>query len=52
MGKNQETVAVPIKSIVEIDMDGSYVLSETDIEESDRVKMFDEFIDDLIRLLQ
>jgi len=35
------------RAIVEVDTDGSYVLSETDIEESDKVKMFDKFIDDL-----
>jgi type II restriction enzyme len=40
------------RAIVEIDTDGSYVLSETDIDESDKVKMFDKFIDDLKRLLQ
>ncbi|MDA2922899.1 BsaWI family type II restriction enzyme [Patescibacteria group bacterium AH-259-L07] len=40
------------RAIVEIDMDGSYVLSETDIEESNKVKMFDKFIDDLRKLLQ
>jgi type II restriction enzyme len=48
------TVRKPAKkgrAIVEIDTDGSYVLSETDIEESDKVKMFDKFIDDLKRLL-
>ena len=39
------------RAIVEIDTDGSYVLSETDIEESDKVKMFDKFIDDLKKLL-
>jgi len=39
------------RAIVEIDTDGSYVLSETDIEESDKVKMFDKFIDDLKNLL-
>ena len=39
------------RAIVEIDTDGSYVLSETDIEESDKVKMFDKFIDDLKGLL-
>jgi len=39
------------RAIVEIDTDGSYVLSESDIEESDKVKMFDKFIDDLKRLL-
>lgn len=40
------------RAIVEIDTDGSYVLSETDIEESDKVKMFDKFIDDLKNLLK
>ena len=40
------------RAIVEIDTDGSYVLSETDIEESDKVKMFDKFIDDLKKLLK
>lgn len=39
------------RAIVEIDTDGSYVLSETNIEESDKVKMFDKFIDDLKVLL-
>ena len=39
------------RAIVETDTDGSYILSETDIEESDKVKMFDKFIDDLKRLL-
>ena len=40
------------RAIVEIDTDGSYVLSETDIEESDKVKMFDKFIDDFKTLIQ
>jgi len=40
------------RAIVEIDTDGSYVLSETNIEESDKVKMFDKFIDDLKELLK
>ena len=35
------------RAIVEVDTDGSYVLSETTIQESDKVKMFDKFIDDL-----
>lgn len=39
------------RAIVEVDTDGSYVLSKTDIEESDKVKMFDKFIDDLKQLL-
>lgn len=49
------TVKKPAKkgrAIVEIDTDGSYVLSEIDIEESDKVKMFNKFIDDLKRLLK
>jgi len=35
------------RAIVEIDTDGSYVMSETQIEEDDKVKMFDQFIGDL-----
>jgi type II restriction enzyme len=48
------TVKKPAKkgrAIVEVDTDGGYVLSETNIEESDKVKMFDKFIDDLKKLL-
>jgi type II restriction enzyme len=52
-----ETLAkrVPAKkgrAIVEVDTDGSYVLSEKNVEESDKVKMFDKFIDDLRALLK
>lgn len=39
------------RAIVEIDLDGSYVLSEEKIEESNKVKSFDKFIDDLIKIL-
>lgn len=39
------------RAIVEVDTDGSYVLSETDIEESDKVKMFDKFIGDIRKML-
>jgi len=39
------------RAIVESDTDGSYVLSEVDIEESDKVKMFDQLIDDLRGIL-
>ncbi len=39
------------RAIVEIDLDGSYVLSETQIQESNKVKMFDKFIEDLKRML-
>lgn len=35
------------RAIVEVDLDGSYVLSEKNIEESKKVKMFDKFIEDL-----
>ena len=44
------TIKKPAKkgrAIVEIDTDGSYVLSEANIEESSKVKMFDKFIEDL-----
>jgi len=40
------------RAICEIDTDGTYVLSETQIEESNKVKMFDKFIDDLKKLIQ
>ena len=49
------TIKTPTKkgrAIVEVDLDGSYVLSETNIEESNKVKMFDKFIDDLKKLLK
>lgn len=40
------------RAIVEIDTDGSYVMTEAKIEESDKVKMFDKFIEDLRKLLR
>lgn len=39
------------RAIVEIDTDGSYVMTETDIEESGKVKLFEHFIDDLKKLI-
>ena len=48
------TIRTPAKkgrAIVEIDTDGSYVMSETKVEESPKVKMFDKFIDDLKELV-
>jgi type II restriction enzyme len=39
------------RAIVEVDTDGSYVMSEVQIEEDDKVKMFDQFITDLRRLV-
>jgi type II restriction enzyme len=49
------TIKKPAKkgrAIVEVDTDGSYVLSETNIEESDKVKMFSKFIDDLKKIIK
>lgn len=48
------TIRKPTKkgrAIVEVDIDGSYVMSETTVEESNKVKMFDKFIEDLRGLL-
>ncbi len=35
------------RAIVEIDTDGSYIMSEAKVDESDKVKMFERFIEDL-----
>lgn len=40
------------RAIVEVDLDSSYVLTEEEIEESNKVKLFEHFIDDLKRLLK
>lgn len=48
------TVKKPAKkgrAIVELDTDGSYVMSEEEIEESDKVKKFDKFMVDLDHLI-
>lgn len=47
----QKNPAKKGRAIVEADIDGSYVLSKVDVEESDKVKMFGKFIDELRRLL-
>jgi type II restriction enzyme len=39
------------RAIVEVDLDGSYVLTEEKIEESSKVKLFEHFMEDLKRLL-
>ncbi|RLE07830.1 DNA modification methylase [Candidatus Aerophobetes bacterium] len=39
------------RAIVEIDTDGSYIMSEEEIEESDKVKKFDKFLVDLKKLI-
>ena len=49
------TQRIPAKkgrAIVEVDLDGSYVLTEEIIEENEKVKLFEHFIEDLKRLLQ
>lgn len=40
------------RAIVEVDTDGSYVMTTKIVEESDKVKMFDKFIDDLKNLIK
>lgn len=40
------------RAIVEIDTDGSYVMNEEKIEESNKVKTFDKFIEDLKQLIK
>jgi len=40
------------RAIVEVDTNGSYVMSENPIEESVKVKMFDKFIDDLKKIMK
>jgi len=49
------TQKVPAKkgrAIVEVDLDGSYILTDEEVEESDKVKLFEHFIDDLKKLLE
>lgn len=40
------------RAIVEVDLDGSYVLTEEKIEESNKVRLFEHFIEDLKGLLE
>ncbi|MFQ6120652.1 MAG: BsaWI family type II restriction enzyme [Methanosarcinales archaeon] len=40
------------RAIVEVDLDGSYVLTEEKVEESNKVKLFEHFIDDLKKILK
>jgi len=40
------------RAIVEIDLDGTYVLTEANLEESNKVKLFEHFIKDFERLLE
>jgi len=47
-----KTPAKKGRAIVEVDTDGGYVMSEEKVEESDKVKMFDKFIEDLKKLVE
>ena len=40
------------RAIVEIDLDGTYVLTEANLEESGKVKLFEHFIEDFKQLLE
>ncbi|MCY3722031.1 MAG: BsaWI family type II restriction enzyme [Candidatus Poribacteria bacterium] len=40
------------RSIIEVDLDGTYVLTAEALEESDKVKLFEHFIDDFKQLLE
>ena len=40
------------RAIVEIDLDGTYVLTEANLEESNRVKLFQHFIEDFRQLIE
>lgn len=40
------------RAIVEIDLDGTYVLTEADLDESDKVKLFEHFIEDFRQLIE
>jgi len=49
------TMRIPAKkgrAIVEVDTDGSYVMTETTVEESPKVKMFDKFMEDLKKIIE
>lgn len=49
------TTKIPAKkgrAIVEIDTDGSYVMSDESLEESNKVKKFDKFIEDIKRMMK
>ncbi len=40
------------RAIVEVDLDGAYVMSSLPIKESDKIKTFDKFVKDLKKLLK
>jgi len=38
------------RAIVEIDTDGAYIMSESPVDESNKVKIFDKFVPDLKKI--
>ena len=40
------------ESIVETDLDGTYVLTAAELEESDKVKLFEHFIEDFKQVME
>ncbi len=40
------------RAIVEIDLDGTYVLTEANLDESDKVRLFEHFIEDFKKLIE
>ena len=40
------------RAIVEMDLDGAYIMTEKTVKESEKIKTFDKFIDDLKKLLK
>jgi type II restriction enzyme len=40
------------RAIVEVDTDGAYVMSQRDIEQTEKVKKFEQFIDDIKKLIE
>lgn len=40
------------RAVAEFDLDGAYIMTEKTVRESDKVKMFDKFIDDLKKLIK
>ena len=40
------------RAIVETDLDGAYIMTEQSVKESEKVKTFDKFIEDLKKLIK
>ena len=54
IGKTLQIANVPTKErvIAEVELDGTYVLTAEELEESDKVKLFEHFIPDLKRVIE